>query len=477
MRKRLRDESGIALPLAIMVMVIIGVMGAGLLVFVRNDLEAVAEVNRGQKAFEIAEAGVQSAKRQLRSDKLRAHYDVDTTTDPDHIATSCNVTDESAAPPIIGEAWSLEGEGDVEGITRTFGGGRFTVTIRWLSPNPTAPSQCVAPQTGTLPEGVDYFEVVSTGAYGDAKRQVKAIYDTYDIGVPKAYFSARETIASIQIGGNACIKNVSLFTLGSVTRGGQGGCDLPGGGKSHIQGTDIAYGNWLNPPFNTTQRPVDDAGFGAVGTVQNKVAGRDFDRDQTTTPSFIKKDPPDGSQTSTQISFPFDYRKQQGQQDVDNINFWREEAMRQEAETGQNHYQELSGSNPGLTQWPSSSSPTTVVFVRLTNAGTTLNWDVPGQCSDNPPKRGILVVENGNFTTQPGKARFEGAVIIRGGQLTDGDFVSTGNVCLDGFANAEDEIKINGNVNTGATPDVTNSPGFYGVRLWSWRECYNTTCS
>jgi hypothetical protein len=68
------------------------------------------------------------------------------------------------------------------------------------------------------------------------------------------------------------------------------------------------------------------------------------------------------------------------------------------------------------------------------------------------PKRGVLVVENGNFTTQPNPARFEGLVIIRGGRLEDDDFESTGNLCLDGFANAEGDIKVRGSGNTGATP-------------------------
>ena len=86
------------------------------------------------------------------------------------------------------------------------------------------------------------------------------------------------------------------------------------------------------------------------------------------------------------------------------------------------------------------------------------------------------MVENGNFTTQPNTARFEGAVIIRGGRLKDGDFESTGNLCLAGFANAEGEIKIRGSVrgsvNTGANPDMSNSIGFYGMRTYSWRELY-----
>ena len=52
------------------------------------------------------------------------------------------------------------------------------------------------------------------------------------------------------------------------------------------------------------------------------------------------------------------------------------------------------------------------------------------------------MVETGNLTTHPNPARLEGAVIIRGGRLEDGDFESTGNLCLDGFANAEGDIKI-----------------------------------
>ena len=82
-----------------------------------------------------------------------------------------------------------------------------------------------------------------------------------------------------------------------------------------------------------------------------------------------------------------------------------------------------------------------------------------------PPKRGVLIVENGNFTMQPNTARLEGAVIIRGGRLEDGEFESTGNLCLDEFTNAEGEIKIRGSVNTGATRDMFNSPGFYSMRI------------
>lgn len=62
-----RDESGIAMGLAVIVVVIVGVMGAGLLVFVRNDLEAAVQVNQGQEDFEAADAGIRAAERELLS--------------------------------------------------------------------------------------------------------------------------------------------------------------------------------------------------------------------------------------------------------------------------------------------------------------------------------------------------------------------------------------------------------------------------
>jgi Tfp pilus assembly protein PilX len=54
----LHEARGMALGLAIIVVVIVGVMGAGLLTLVATDLRAVMEVNRGEQAFELAEAGI-----------------------------------------------------------------------------------------------------------------------------------------------------------------------------------------------------------------------------------------------------------------------------------------------------------------------------------------------------------------------------------------------------------------------------------
>src|SRR5918998_4835779 len=68
LRRFVRDESGMTMALAMMMVLIIGVMGAGLLTFVGTDLNAVVEVNQGQRAFELADAGIGIAKRQITAD-------------------------------------------------------------------------------------------------------------------------------------------------------------------------------------------------------------------------------------------------------------------------------------------------------------------------------------------------------------------------------------------------------------------------
>jgi type II secretory pathway component PulK len=62
------------LGLAIIVVVVVGVMGAGLLTFVSTDLQAVVAVNKGEQAFELAEAGVEVAKAHLANDPRPANW-------------------------------------------------------------------------------------------------------------------------------------------------------------------------------------------------------------------------------------------------------------------------------------------------------------------------------------------------------------------------------------------------------------------
>ncbi len=70
----LPEERGMALGLAIIVVVIVGVMGAALLTFVATDLEALVAVNGGEQAFELAEAGIEVAKAHLANDSSPADW-------------------------------------------------------------------------------------------------------------------------------------------------------------------------------------------------------------------------------------------------------------------------------------------------------------------------------------------------------------------------------------------------------------------
>lgn len=450
LRKLVRDESGVAMGLAVIMVVLIGVMGAGLLVFVRNDLEAVVEVNQGQKAFDIADSGLQVARQRLLGHAQRELYDVDSSSDSLFYAAACNVDADTAASP-----WSPENNG---GVTRNFVGGQFKVSIRWMNPS-CSNIDAKAPEA-TPPAGREYFKVVSTGTYRGATRKVEAIYSTHDLDVPKGYFTSN----SIDVRGTADVKDVSLFALGDVT--------ITNGAQ--IIGTDLAYGDWKNS-INPTARkdasgnPVTAAGVGAAGTISGKVSGRDYDK--ITCPKLVK----DLSESSTcsspaKITFPFNPNREL------DIEFLQAEAMRQEQDdpSTQRHYHTPSNGNFSLSNWPENSTHNTVVFVEFSsvNSSNVVKWDVNGSCTDNPPKRGTLVIRNGNFTTQPSKALFQGVVIVRGGEAADGDTADSGNTCLDGFVNASGTIKIAGKVRPFSSADLANRPGFYGIKQWSWRELY-----
>jgi type II secretory pathway component PulK len=120
----LREERGMALGLAIIVVVTVGVMGAGFLTFVATDLQAVVEVNGGEQAFELAEAGIEVAKAHLADDSSPAD-------------------------------WS-SGELHMAGM----GEGSVTVTVEH-------------DETGS-------FEAVSTGQYRETRRKIEATFSIKD---------------------------------------------------------------------------------------------------------------------------------------------------------------------------------------------------------------------------------------------------------------------------------------------------------
>lgn len=510
-----RDERGMVMGLAVIMIVLISVMGAGLLVFVNRDLEAVVEVNQGQKAFEIAEAGVQAAKQQILSDNIRQHYDGVHTND-------------CAAGQRLGEDWSPSTIGypnrdctgtpasKPAGVTKTFAGGKFTVTIECFDQasdgalDPCAGIATPAPDDddeddnddgedddGDFDEDDDcgddddegddddsdtnpgclgdakktFFRVVSTGFYpsdgSGAKRRIEAIYNTYDLAIPKAFYTPSTALDSVTISGTAtAIKDVSIFTKGGVKIS----------GSPTFSGTDIAYKRWAATPtdatnsypnsYNSVPRSTATPGIGAAKNIGSPVSGRDYGANTVPALSYPR--------VGSGMTFPFNPDSQP------DIEVLRAEAIRQEQETGEDHYRNVTGGGvENLTSWPTEvPGRTTVVFYKFTNAAN-VQWMVnasgtavtPDGCK-GPIKNGILVVENGTFTTQPNNALFRGIVIVRGGSV-DGQYDDTGNnTCLEGYANADGTIKLAGNVSPSSSVNVLNTPGFYGVRLWSWRELY-----
>jgi hypothetical protein len=149
-RRFVCDESGMTMGLVVIMIVLLGVMGAGLLTFVSRDLNTVVEENRGQRAFEMADAGVEAAQRQLFSDcgsatDCRKYYD-DTSS-----AVFVGVEDKKWSKAKGGLTLNdLDGDGDASDNVK--------VEIQF-SGSTTNPYN---------------FTVTSTGNYGSSKRKIEA---------------------------------------------------------------------------------------------------------------------------------------------------------------------------------------------------------------------------------------------------------------------------------------------------------------
>ena len=244
LRRFARDESGMTMGLAIGTVVLIGVMGAGLLTFVAADLAAVVEVNQGQRAFEMADAGVRAAELQLVSDSTPDHYDGganDVQWSQSQNGVTLNNLDESAATT-----------------------DSTTVTVGYV------------PSDG-------HFRVVSDGRYGDARRKIEAVFETGggSNGI-RAYYSPGDI--NIQNSNkDDAIKGVSFFSGRNILLEDFSFADYGDSGASiKIQtGEGDALGDWDTTDdspsayWNTVGRargrtnknPLTDVGFAAEGYI------------------------------------------------------------------------------------------------------------------------------------------------------------------------------------------------------------------
>jgi hypothetical protein len=186
--------------LAVMMILLLGVMGAGLLTFVSRDLNTVVEQNKGQRAFEMADAGVWAAERQLTSDCLsdtncKDHYD-----------------DNASVVGTEDIQWSAARGGltlnELDGV----GGTKDCVNVRISA-------------TGTYD-----FRVVSTGTYRssaagpcedptNAKRKIEAIFKGITnvgggggLGHPIYYTKSSISIEADPELGGITLDQISMFT-------------------------------------------------------------------------------------------------------------------------------------------------------------------------------------------------------------------------------------------------------------------------
>jgi len=159
----------------VIVVLLLGVLAAGLLAVVQADIESAVQTNRGQRAFDLADAGARAAAGQLRADPDPEHYDAD---------VAENTT------------WAyVHADGGAPGEEIFLGEGSANVEIRYLTPARTAEQQAdgshapekVPAGSPDYPDG-DFFLVVSEGASGETRRKVEAILRTARSGDPAGVF-------------------------------------------------------------------------------------------------------------------------------------------------------------------------------------------------------------------------------------------------------------------------------------------------
>jgi hypothetical protein len=192
-----RDESGMTIGLAMIIVLIIGVMGAGLLTFANTNLNTVLEANQGQRAFEVADAGIEAARRQLASDCIgnntcMIHYN-----------------------PVFGDdnliQWSLAEGGltlnNLDGIATTADSAH--VTIEYVA------------VAGELNE----YKVISTGTYGDSRRKIEATFKPITAGgggggnvINPAYYTPSDIRlwSTGSPNGGVEVKGMNLFSEGNI---------------------------------------------------------------------------------------------------------------------------------------------------------------------------------------------------------------------------------------------------------------------
>lgn len=462
----IKDESGMVMGLVIVMVVLIGVMGAGLLTFVMTDLRSMAQTNRGQQAFEVADAGVEVAKQQLiADDNFLTNYDGGTDDLP----------------------WSFYHTSG--GMTLNLRAGSAKVTIQMINASPAS------------------FRIISVGdaknASGnvDARRKIEAVVrSNYEVTFPRAYF----TRTDVEVGGSASL-GVSVFAMrdARIDRAFQDVDDTVYRRWAETNDAGSSYPNI----FNATPRTSSRVGVGALRNLSGSAIPAQGSRsyDSSTCPQTVSNyytGSPTGTCTQ-KISFPFAIPTEQ--QDRDQLKVLRQRALSQETSSNPLYIDSTPGNKvddagmpartsctnattarsntpTDITTWPSGSTFDTVRYYEFQTFShcNAMRYNVTSTCGSTSSPRGAIVVENGDFIIEGSSGNvFNGAVIVRaydtsGASVRDrGRFWSGGGPCFRGYANSGGLMSFQGNITVGAVPELGTLRPFRGtMEEVSLREIY-----
>src|SRR5215203_2784852 len=272
-RRLVKDEAGMTLALAVIMIVLLGVMGAGLLTFVSSDLNTVVEQNRGQRAFEVADAGIGVAKRQLSSDcasdtNCKDHYD-----DTDAVVGTQDIQ------------WSAASGGLTLNDLDKIGGTPDSVNVTISA-------------TGT---GTYDFRVISTGTYGDAKRKIEAIFKGITasgggtgLGHPIYYTQSSISIEADPVLGGITLDQISMFSEKDVIIEGLQSPEAfiedysdPNSGVIKVAGGSDALGDWNSQNTKYFDNPGPWNTRGRIKTTVKVTGPKDKLKESVQTDPFI----------------------------------------------------------------------------------------------------------------------------------------------------------------------------------------------
>lgn len=492
-RRLLEDQQGIALPVAIFVMVIVMTMGAGLLIYVTRDLQTAAEANRGQQAFGVAEAGIEVGKREIGQKCADGECD-------ELLDKTINVT----LPDTSGAAKIRMTEIDPEELDFELGANEsaFSVVSEG-NLNPEAESR-------NAQRKVQAQFIVSSEDDGGVPPQLQNIQTDGDFEVNGAatlndamvHAEGDTIIASSLTLNNTSFYNEGDFSVNprltlddaSVFTGEDGDFTVNDGyGNLTVRGED-PFGDWQSE-YNETPRETSNSGIGVGGRILKSQWSADmpgFDDggtqqhyDSTTDPAMNEG-----------ITYPFDPEALASKEpDLETL---REVARSQSNFAGEeDNYIEVgeevddvglgnNGDNGDLgLAWPDDTSLGTVVFVSFQGddlEDNMVSWREYGDC-DDIPEEAVIVVENGGFQWAGGLKPLHGAIITASEnfqEVDEGIVDINGELCNAGPIYAGGTIDLDGSGNSNGTLSSEEyeqlPPGIPGasssLSSLGWRECY-----